>query len=91
MVEVFYLTLALLLLLLFMAAGAVIAKNNRLIEQLPPVLLSGATGAGILLLLTPVWHVPWLTDLALAIAAGTLVMVVGITRRLESGAGDADV
>lgn len=85
MVEVFYLTVALLLLLLFFAAGVVIARNSRLVEQLPPVLLTGATGAGILLLLTPIWNAGWLTDLALAIAAGTFAMVLGIAHRVDAG------
>lgn len=85
MVEVFYLTVALLLLLLFFAAGIVIARNVRLVEQLPPVLLTGASGAGILLLLAPIWQAGWLTDLALAVAVGTLAMVLGITHRVDSG------
>lgn len=85
MVEVFYLTVALLLLLLFFAAGVVIARNVRLVEQLPPVVLTGATGAGILLLLTPIWKAGWLTDLAVAVAVGTFAMVLGITRRVDSG------
>ena len=85
MIEAFYMTLALLLLPLFLAAGIVIAKSERLVEQLPPVLLTGAAGAGILLLLSPIWEADWLTDAALLIAAVTLALVLAITHRVEAG------
>jgi hypothetical protein len=87
MVEVFYLTVALLFVLLLVAAGVVTLRSTRLLDQLPPVLLTGASGAGILLLLSPIWKIGWLTDLALVIATATVGMVLGITRRIESGEG----
>lgn len=87
MVEVFYLTVALLFLLLFLTAGVILVRSTRPVEQLPPILLTGASGAGILLLLAPIEDFGWLTDVALGIAIATVGMVVGITRRVESGQG----
>ena len=88
LVEVFYLSVALLLALLLAAAGVAMLRNERLTEQLPPILLTGATGSGILLLLAPVWGTGWLTDVALLVASATLAMVLGITRYQDSENGD---
>jgi len=79
--ELAYLTVALLLSLLLLAAGASMIRARRLVEQLPPLLLTGFAGTAVFLVIGPIWNVAWLTDIAVVIAAATVVVTAGILKR----------